>query len=145
MLRQITKGDIMLRFLIGLFIILHGLVHLWYFTLSQRLVVFKPEMGWTGKSWILSSLLGDSTTRLLAGALFVLVAIVFVISGVGLFVGAEWWRTALISSAIFSCAIILIFWDGSMQLIIQKGLIGFLISLVMLLVLLLPKGPSAIF
>lgn len=135
----------MLRFLIGLFIILHGLVHLWYFTLSQRLVEFRPEMGWTGRSWILSNLLGDSTTRLLAGALFVLVAIAFVISGVGLFFLAEWRWTALISSAIFSCAIILIFWDGSMQLIIQKGLIGFLISLVMLLVLLLLKRPTFAF
>ena len=51
----------MLRFLFGTFVVLHGLVHLWYFTLSQRLVEFKPEMGWTGKSWILSNLLGDST------------------------------------------------------------------------------------
>ena len=34
----------MLRFLIGLFVILHGMVHLWYFTLSQWLVEFKPEM-----------------------------------------------------------------------------------------------------
>ena len=50
----------MLRFVISLFIVLHGLVHLWYFTLSQRLVEFKPEMGWSGRSWIFTNFLGDN-------------------------------------------------------------------------------------
>jgi hypothetical protein len=52
----------MLRFLIGIFIVLHGLVHLWYVVLSQGLVEFEPEMGWTGESWLLSRLLGESAT-----------------------------------------------------------------------------------
>src|SRR5512134_1985498 len=109
----------MLRFVIGLFIILHGLVHLWYFALSQRLVEFKPEMGWTGKSWILSNVLGDSITRSLASALFVFATLAFVISGVGMLLRFEGWRTALMVSAFFSCAIILLMWDGNMQLIVQ--------------------------
>ena len=135
----------MLRFVIGLFILLHGLVHLWYFTLSQRMVEFKPEMGWTGKSWIFSNLLGDSNTRSLASALFVLAAIAFVISGVGIFVRAEWWWPMSLGSAIFSFVILFLLWDGSMQLIVQKGLIGFLISLLILLALLLLKRSSAVF
>jgi hypothetical protein len=96
----------MFRFLIGLFVILHGLVHLWFFTLSQGLVEFKPEMGWTGRSWILSNFLGDSTTRFIASTLFVLAAIAFVISGVGIFARAEWWWPMLVGSTIFSCSII---------------------------------------
>lgn len=135
----------MFRLLLGLFIILHGLVHLWYFTLSQRLVEFKPEMGWTGKSWLLSNVLGDSNTRSLASVLFVFTAIAFVISGIGMFARLDWWWTAVLTSAVFSCAIILIFWDGSMQLIVQKGLIGFLISLGILLALLLLKRPAVTF
>jgi hypothetical protein len=135
----------MLRFLIGLFIILHGLVHLWYFTLSQRLVDFKPEMGWSGKSWLFTGLLGDPTTRLLASVLFVVAAIALVISGVGIFARAEWWWPMLIGSAIFSSAILFVLWDGSTQLVVQKGLIGFLISLVILLVLLVLKRPSVAF
>ena len=50
----------MLRLLIGFFIVLHGLVHMWYFTLSQRLVEFQPEMGWTGKSWLFSNFVQSS-------------------------------------------------------------------------------------
>ena len=135
----------MFRFLFCLFIILQGLVHLWYFTLSQRLVEFKSEMGWTGKSWIFSSLLGDSTTRLLASTLFILAAAVFVISGLGIFFRAEWWRPMLLGSAILSSAILFLLWDGNLQLIVQKGLIGFLISLVILLLLLFQnRSPFAL-
>jgi hypothetical protein len=135
----------MLRFLISLFIILHGLVHLWYFTLSQRLVNFKPEMGWSGRSWLFTGVLGDPATRLLASVLFVVAAIAFVISGVGIFARTEWWWPMLIGSAIFSSAILFVLWDGSMQLAVQKGLIGFLISLAILLGLLLLKRPSVAF
>ena len=134
----------MLRFAISLFIILHGLVHLWYFTLSQRLVEFKPEMGWTGRSWILSSFLGDSIVRPLASTLFVIAAIAFVISGVGVFVRSEWWWAALLGSATFSFVIVFMLWDGSMQMVVQKGLIGFLISLAILLMVLLFKRSFAI-
>lgn len=48
----------MLRISIGIFMLLHGLVHLWYFVMSRGLVELKPEMGWSGKSWLLTNLLG---------------------------------------------------------------------------------------
>ena len=129
----------MLRFLISLFIILHGLVHLWYFTLSQGLVEFKPEMGWTGRSWILSGLLGDTIVRSVASTLFVVAAIALMTSGVGTLLRAEWWQTILLGSAILSFVILFLFWDGSMRMVVQKGLIGFLISLAILLMVLLFK------
>jgi hypothetical protein len=135
----------MVRFLIGLFIILHGLVHLWYFALGQRLVEFKPEMGWIGKSWIFSNLLGGSITGVLASSLFVLAAIAFVISGFGIFFRAEWWWQMLVGSALLSSVILLLFWDGGMQRIVQKGLIGFLISISILFILLILKRPSIAF
>jgi hypothetical protein len=62
----------MLRLLFSLFLVLHGLVYLWYFTLSQRLVAFQPEMGWSGRSWLFSNLLGDAPLRTLASLLYVL-------------------------------------------------------------------------
>jgi hypothetical protein len=92
----------MFRFLISLFLILHGLVYLWFFTLSQRLIEFKPEMGWSGKSWLFTGLLGDSTTRLLASILLIVSAIAFVISGVGIFLHADWWWTVLAGAALVS-------------------------------------------
>lgn len=126
----------MFRILLGIFIILHGLVHLWYFTLSQRLVPFEPEMGWTGRSWLLTDILGDNTARTIASVLFVLATLGFVAGGVGYLADLAWWRTVLIVSAVLSAVTTLIFWDGSAQYIVQKGLLGFLIDIGILLWLL---------
>jgi hypothetical protein len=126
----------MTRLLIGIFIILHGLVHLWYLTLSQRLVPFRPEMGWTGKSWLLTGVLGDGTTRTLASLLFALGTIGFVAGGVGYLTGRDWWRAAVITSALVSAATTLLFWDGRTKYIVQKGMVGLLIDIGLLLWLL---------
>jgi hypothetical protein len=127
----------MVRFLVGIFIVLHGLVHLWFVVLSQRLVEFQAEMGWTGKSWLFSPLPGDAITRSLASVLYVLATIGFVAGGIGIFVQQEWWRPVVVASAAFSAAIIVLFWDGGMQMLVQKGLIGLLINIVILVALLI--------
>ncbi len=132
----------MFRFLIGLFIVLHGLVHIWYFALSQRLVAFQAEMGWTGRSWIFTNLIGDEITRSLASALYVLATLRLVAGGVGIFIQQNWWRPVFVSSAIFSSAVIILFWDGSTEMLVQKGIIGFLINLVILIALLVIELPA---
>lgn len=66
----------------GLFIIAHGLVHFWLVTLSMKLVAFKPEMGWNGKSWLLTNALGDSVTRSLASVLLIVSALGLSVGGV---------------------------------------------------------------
>jgi hypothetical protein len=38
-------------------------------------------------------------------------------------------------SAVFSAAVILLFWDGSTEMLIQKGILGLLINLAILLIL----------
>jgi hypothetical protein len=112
-------------------------VHLWYVTLSLRLVEFQAEMAWTGRSWVLSPLLGNAVTRSLAAVLYVLSTLGFVIAGIGLFAGGAWWRPLLIGSAAFSAVVILLFWDGGTQMIVEKGLLGFLINLAILVSLLI--------
>jgi hypothetical protein len=124
------------RFLIGIFVVLHGLVHLWYVVLSQRLVEFQAEMGWTGESWVFSSLLGDGTTRSLASALYALATVGFVAGGIGMLIRQEWWRTVVMAAAALSTATVVLFWDGSPDLIVQKGLIGLLIDGAILVALL---------
>lgn len=135
----------MLRFLIGILIVLHGLVHLWYVTLSQRLVEFQPEMGWTGRSWILTNPLGDATTRSLASILFVLVTITYVAGGIGIFIQQDWWRPVVVGSALLSSALILLFWDGHLQMLVKKGLLGLAINTAMLVALLVLEWPTLAF
>ncbi len=118
----------MLKVLFGLFIMLHGLVYLWYVVLSYGLVEFQPDMGWTGESRLLSGVLGESKTRSLAGILYIVATVAFVVSGIGIFAGAEWRHSLLLGSAILSSVIILLYWDGKMEMFIQKGLGGLLIN-----------------
>lgn len=126
----------MLNTLIGVFIILHGLVHLWYVTLSLRLVEFQPAMGWTGSSWLLPAGLQASAGRPLASLLFAAAAIMFTASGVGIFAGGEWWRPVLVGSAVLSSLTLLLFWDGSASMVVEKGVLGLAINVAILAVLL---------
>jgi hypothetical protein len=135
----------MFRVLFGIFVVLHGLVHLWYVVLSQRLVEFQADMGWTGESWIFSPLFGDDTTRWLATVLYGLATLGFVAGGIGVFAHQEWWRPLVIGSAAVSAVAVLLFWDSGLQLLVQKGLIGFLINVAFLVALVAFRWPSTNF
>ena len=125
--------------LTGIFVILHGLVHLWYVVLSFQWVEYQPDMGWTGKSWMVSSFMPEATLRSIAGVLFIIATIAFVISGIGIFIRADWINHFIFGSAIFSSLVLIIFWDGQPGMLVQKGVIGLLINLVIMAIVLL-KG-----
>ena len=132
----------MLRFIVSVFIVLHGLVHLLYFAHSRRLVELRPEMVWPEGSWAFSKLLGDEATRLLASISYVLAAIGFVAGGTGILLRQDWWRPVVVGSAAFSAGIIILFWDGAMQMLDDKGGIGLLINVAILVALLILRWPS---
>jgi hypothetical protein len=132
-----------LKPLLGVFVILHGLVHLWFVVLSQRLVTFQPEMGWTGRSWLLTDLAGDAATRLVAGVAYTLATVAFVVGGTGLLTAGTWWRPVLIGAAAFSGAAILLLWDGVTQLLVPRGIIGLGIDLALLFLVLIARWPAA--
>jgi hypothetical protein len=140
---DLKKGGAEMKIIFAIFIILHGLVHMWYFTLSRRLVDFKPEMGWTGESWLLTNVIGDSATRSIASVVYIIATIALVIGGISLLSGAHWWRPFVGAAAGFSAASILIFWDVSTQLLVQRGLLGFLINLAILFLILVVRWPVA--
>ena len=123
--------------LLGIFIILHGLVHLWYVVLSFQWVPYQPDMGWNGQSWLLSTLLNPSTLRAIAGVLFLLAALVFVAGGIGTILQASWLAPLLLTAAIYSSLVLVLFWDGSLEMLVQKGVLGLLINLVLIAVVII--------
>ena len=131
----------MLRFIIGVFIVLHGLVHLLYFGQSWRLFELQPGMVWPEGSWAFSKLLGDEATRILASISCVLAAIGFVAGGTGILVRQAWWRPVVVGSAAFSAVILILFWDGKMQKLADKGEIGLLINIAVLVAVLILRWP----
>ncbi len=124
----------MWRTLAGVFLVLHGLVHGWYVVLAQKLVPYEPAMGWTGRSWALTSWLGEPTTRMVATVWYGLAGITFVVGGIAVLAQAAWWRPALAVASIISALAITVFWDGSGEMLMHKGVIGLAISLVTLVV-----------
>jgi len=132
----------MLRIIFGVFIVLHGLVHLLYFGQSARYFELQPAMVWPDGSWAFSRLLGDEATRILASISCVLAAIGFVAGGIGILVRLAWWRPVVVGSAVFSAVIIVLFWDGVVQNLDDKGGIGLLINLAILVALLILRWPS---
>lgn len=118
-----------MNILSGIFIVLHGMVHFWYVTLSQGWVEFEADMGWTGQSWLFSGLLNSGVTRTIATITYSAAALLLVVGGVGLMAKADWARPLLLVSAAASGVIIAAFWDGSLKMIVQKGGLGLLINL----------------
>ncbi|BBB48437.1 hypothetical protein [Pelolinea submarina] len=122
----------MIRNLIGIFLVLHGLVHVLYFGQSARYFELQPGMDWPDYSWAFSNILGMDTNRKLAGISLILAALLFVVGGAGLLFKQVWWRPIIIAGSIFSTLIFFLFWNGRFEHLDNSGWIGILINLVLL-------------
>ena len=122
----------MIKILFGIFIVLHGIVHLLYFGQSARYFELQPGMIWPDGSLVFSKNLGVTANRTVASICLVLAAVGFVASGVGILTGQPWWRPMLVGSAVFSSVIFILFWDGVLQSLDNKGGVGLLINLAVL-------------
>ncbi len=125
--------------IMGIFLVLHGLVHLLYAGQSRRFFELRPNMVWPDGSWAFSRFLGDETTRWLVGISLVLTALGFVVGGLGLFIKQDWWWIAAVGSAVLSTAIFILFWNGKFQALDDQGGVGMLINLAILAIVLLFK------
>jgi hypothetical protein len=123
---------LMSRILSGIFIILHGLVHIWYVVLSFNLVTFQPDMGWTGNSWLFTHFKSNQVMRIIAGILFIISTMLFVISGITILANLSGVNTVLSLAAILSTITLVVFWDGKTDMIVHKGIVGVLINLVII-------------
>jgi hypothetical protein len=132
----------MLRFIVGFFFILHGLVHLLYCGQSLRIFELQSGMVWPDGSWAFSKILGDERARLLATVFLVLAAVGFVASGTGVLAQQAWWRPVVVGAAAFSAVIFVLFWDGGWQNLDDKGVFALLINAAILTAVLLFQWPD---
>lgn len=128
--------------LFGVFLVLHGLVHLLYAGQSGRMFELRPGMIWPDSSWLFSKLFDDPPTRLLATVLLALAALGYSASGFGLFLHQSWWRSVTIWTAVFSSTIFLLLWDGKFQALDDKGGVGILLNLAIIVVVIIWKQTS---
>jgi hypothetical protein len=118
--------------LVGIFFILHALVHLLYAGQALRFFELRPGLTWPDGSWLFSNLLGDPATRRLAAGALTLAALGFLAAGLGVFLGAGWRQTVTLGAAALSIAVYLLFWDGRFHHLPDQGAVGILINVAIL-------------
>lgn len=122
----------MFHIIFGIFLLLHGVVHLIYAAQSQRLFELKPGLNWPDGSWVFGKALGENGIRSLATGLCILVAAGFVLAGLGALFDQSWWQPLASFSAVLSTLLYLLLWDGRMRNLDGQGGIGVLINLAIL-------------
>jgi hypothetical protein len=132
----------MIGLLLAVFIVLHGLVHMLYFGQGARFFELQPGMVWPGGSWAFSRYLSDVTLRNIASIALIMATVGYVVAGMGILFKQTWWRPVTIGAAILSSVIFLLFWDGSLRNLDNKGGVGILINLAILASLLVFELPK---
>jgi hypothetical protein len=98
----------MVRTVVGLLLIAHGLVHLLYLMPRPEddpSYPFVPETRWSARLVGL----GPSTAKIVAVSLAVAVAVVLLVSGIALFADANIWKVAAATGSLLSLALLLLF------------------------------------
>ncbi|MDS0477691.1 hypothetical protein [Natrinema sp. 1APR25-10V2] len=119
----------MRRLAVGLFLVLHGLVHGWYVVLSQGWVEVEDQMGWSGHSLLLSPILPEGAILTVASVLYVAVTVGFVLGGIGYAFDLGWWEPVVVGAAVLSTAVLVAMWNGQFDLLIEQGAAGVLINI----------------
>lgn len=116
----------MLKIVLGIFFVLHGLVHLLWFVVPWRITTVD---GLPYSTTVLAGRIdvGDAGIRV-AGLLWLLAAIGWVIAGAGLVFLAPWWQPVTIAVALFSAALcILALPVAKYGLLIDLAVVGFVL------------------
>jgi hypothetical protein len=132
----------MLRYIVALFLTLHGFVHLLYAGQSQRVFELQPGMVWPDGSWAFSWIAGVEGARRLATILLVLATVGFVAGGAGILARQAWWRPVAAGVAVFSAVVFVLLWDGSRQGLANKGGVGVLINAAIVVAVLVLEWPD---
>ena len=130
-----------MKIVLGIFFILHGLVHLLYAGQSLRLFELRPGLIWPDGSWLFSKLVGDGATRIMAGTLLALGALGLIAGGLGLILSSGWWRPVVVGASGFSAILFLLLWNGRFKVLDEQGAVGLLIDLLILVIVLILKWP----
>jgi hypothetical protein len=101
-----------LQILIGIFLILHGMVH-WVYAAPQEKEpdANKPFGVLTGRWLVKKAGLNQSVALKLGIALMILATVGFAVSGIALLCSQGWWSISAIPTAAVSLAFLALYWD----------------------------------
>jgi uncharacterized membrane protein YphA (DoxX/SURF4 family) len=135
----------MIRNIAGVFLFLHGFVHLLYFGQSQRIFELQPGMPWPDGSWAFGKLIGAEPTRAVASLALLISALGLIAGGLAILLGQPWWQAATVGSLALSSLLYLAMWNATFEHLDNQGLIGILINLAILAAVLIFRWPKFAF
>ena len=113
----------------------HGIGHVLFMPL-----IFEPlRLSPSGRSWLLTPVLGDSIVRVVATAVAAIVLVGFIAACAGFLSRAPWWPTAAIASALASAVLVLVMWGGVQE---SSAFFALLFDAAVLVALLVARWPS---
>ena len=125
----------MVKILFGVFIILHGFVHLLYFGHSARYFELQPGLTWPEEAWLLSRILKQNILRNIASISMIISALTQIIGGAGFLLRHGWARGLIIIGAVISSTSFFLLWNSRFQRMADQGWVGILINLGIILAL----------
>lgn len=128
--------------LVGIFLVLHGLVHFLYFGQSARFFELQPNMNWPDNAWLFAPFFEKRAVRVLASFYCILSGIGFILSGIAVFSHHNTWYILAIGAAAFSSFGYFIFWNGKLEKIHDQGAIGILINIAVIISITILGWPS---
>jgi hypothetical protein len=115
-----------MRIIVGLILLAHGFAHLVGFVVPWRLKAV-PDAAY--KTTLLAGKMdvGDAGIRAI-GVLWLIAAILFAGSGVGLVTLQPWWRAVTLAAAVFSLMLSVLGWpDSRIGVWVNLAVLGFLV------------------
>lgn len=114
----------MVQFSIGIFLMMHAVVHLLYAGQAWRLFELKPGLKWPEGSWLFARFFGERTLQVLVAACMLLAALAFLAAGLGAVAFQDWWQAATRAAAVFSALLFILFWNGKLMEPDGQGAVG---------------------
>jgi hypothetical protein len=118
------------RVLIAFVVFCHGFI---YIRIGS--VLPGPIQEWSGSSWFLGSAVTSGQLRALAIGLHVIAGIATIACAFAIGFAPSvphWWRRFAITGAAVGIAAFSVFWDGQIRLLFDEGVIGAIVSVILL-------------
>lgn len=126
---QFREGMMVFKILFGIFLFLHGLVHMLYVGQSARKFKLQPELTWPDESWVFSRFLPIFRVRILTNFLLTIATVGFLMSAFALLANLNWFQIALTITAIYSSLVYVLNWDAKFKGMDHQGFVGILINM----------------
>jgi len=122
----------MVQFSLGIFLMMHAVVHLLYAGHAGRLFELRPGLKWPQGSWLLRQMPESMALNSVAAVSMLLAALAFLVAVLGAITFQGWWQTAVGVAAYFSAMLFLLFWNGRLEELDAQGAVGVAIDLALL-------------